>query len=932
MAKVHPKVMKSLLLLFLMLVMGYSGTFAQTEAPEKSLNAYIDFLSRSAEVTHSRFMMLQAYQNDVNLYLKKPVSQFRLSSSGPLEEYYYKKALEGDGISGAEKQRLNASADKIWLLLNGLDEIGKTLETYVRLKSYADDNFQKTDVLVSQMKAQLRLFSDERVLFYQQIQRVYRRYQPYTPTDPYQSTGREMEQILISQQQLLDSLPYYLNEENRSEWPIALVQRSLLAGEKMSSGIGKSEAKIAYPASAVIKDFKSALNSLQALKSNAIDAHTFAAGQSARHGNAVYLSLINAYNHDLLASYKSFVNYSQSAKRLLDYPAFSPVFANELTETIATDRKSATPFQDISPIAFAVKPAAAPASAALQKHLNQYVEFMNESLRQMHLMQVLMRNYQSSAEYHRDPARSKSRAALTYSHEDFKIPVSAYQLLISKKSLMPEPYRASVSGQLEVLMNVLKEMDALSVELIGYTQDKQYLQDQLRRSDAILDRYASLFDTFDKKKEQLYVDVRRIFESYPVANPSGSWCVSGRALLHTVDNNREILFGVRAFLAGKAERVPATAKLESDAKQLIADEYKNLKGLQRYGRSNGLCPYSPYEDLAANSLRFAEKALNLKLPVASSGSHPYESFYYFYNNELIYQYNKFVELAKTDLLQAVNQPDVFLFRRIFPTKTTVLQASQVPQKSEEAVVVESKPTPKTSTKENLAAQTGKTTEGAAPGKLVSRDTVYIERTRVDTVYVDREDNRKEVSRSLEGFATNNMVLLLDVSASMNSPFKLPLLKRSIKSLLTLLRPEDQISIVLYSGKARVVLKPTSGSKSAEIARMIDLLQSSGDTDGNEGIKLAYKVANKQYIRGGNNRIVLATDGEFPVSDEVFKMIGDNASQDVYLTVFTFGRSQINARKLKKMSQLGRGTYAHVTEERADLQLIIEAQAKKLSDK
>ncbi|MCU7371021.1 VWA domain-containing protein [Paucibacter sp. O1-1] len=127
----------------------------------------------------------------------------------------------------------------------------------------------------------------------------------------------------------------------------------------------------------------------------------------------------------------------------------------------------------------------------------------------------------------------------------------------------------------------------------------------------------------------------------------------------------------------------------------------------------------------------------------------------------------------------------------------------------------------------------------------------------------------------------------------------------------MLRAEDQISIVLYSGKARVVLKPTSGSKAAEIARQIDLLQSDGDTDGNEGIRLAYKVANKEYIRGGNNRIVLATDGEFPVSDEVMQMIGENARQDVCLTIFTFGRNAQTGQRPKKLSQLGQGnSYAH----------------------
>ena len=173
-----------------------------------------------------------------------------------------------------------------------------------------------------------------------------------------------------------------------------------------------------------------------------------------------------------------------------------------------------------------------------------------------------------------------------------------------------------------------------------------------------------------------------------------------------------------------------------------------------------------------------------------------------------------------------------------------------------------------------------------------------------------------------------MVLLLDVSGSMDSPVKLPLLKRSIKSLLSLLRAEDQLSIVIYSGKARVALKPTSGTEAANIARVIDELQSTGDTDGNGGLRLAYKVANKNYLRAGNNRIILATDGEFPVSDDVLNLVRDNARQDIHLTIFTFGRNPLTGQNLQKLSQAGGGTYAHVTAETADLQLILEAQAKK----
>ena len=112
----------------------------------------------------------------------------------------------------------------------------------------------------------------------------------------------------------------------------------------------------------------------------------------------------------------------------------------------------------------------------------------------MHLLQLTLRNYQSSAAYYRDPEKAQSRPGLTYSHEKFEIPSSAYALLINASTSVPEPYRKSINSQTEVLMNILEEMDQLSIELIAYTQEKQYLSDQLKRSDAILDRNLALFE------------------------------------------------------------------------------------------------------------------------------------------------------------------------------------------------------------------------------------------------------------------------------------------------------------------------------------------------------------------------------------------------------------------------------------------------------
>ncbi|MBC7571860.1 MAG: VWA domain-containing protein [Spirosoma sp.] len=918
--------MSRYLLGLLLLVSTAITAWAQRELPQPSLNQYVAFLNQSVEVLTRRFQMVQTYQANVTQYRKKPDVTLSLPSSGPLEDYYYRKALSGNGLTANEQQRLTASTRALWQLLTKLDQTGKALETYVSLNAYTADNLKQSDALVAEMQVIFSQFSRDKALLYGQIQQIYRRYQPYSPNDPYLAMEKEMTQVLLSQQQLLDSLPCYLHDDSRSAWPVTLLQQSMLADEQQLSTFGKAGSGIAYPASDAVTGFASELRAMQTLKRRAIDGYTFAARQSARYGNEVYRSLLSQYNQGLVASYRAFVTYGQTARHLLDYPTFSPVFAPEppVSDTPATTRTP--PFTDKPRLLFDVKPAASPVSRATFLALNGYVEFINESLRQMRIVQVVLRNYQASAEHYRDPAQAKQRTPLRYAHDDYQVPVSAYQLLLNSSAAIPSPYRTSLTNQAEVLLAMLREMDGLSIELIGYTNEKQYLTDQLTRSNAILDRYAYLFLTFDQNKERLYADVRRVYESYPASAPTSSWQIAGRALRKTLDADHAVLFGVKAYLNGEQPRLPTTDTADTQARQLIADEYQNLNGLKRYGRNNGLCPYSPYEDLAKNTTRFAEMIQRVNTRSSSSTTHPYESFFYFYNNELVYQYNKFSELAQVSLLKAINQPDVFAFRRLPTSQQPVVTTD----KTSPAVTVS--PVNSTPKKDSRPVKKTDSLAVMAGPRLARHDTIYVSKNRVDTVYLERTGSQsvgqQTANPSLTGFAANNMVLLLDVSGSMDSPVKLPLLKRSIKSLLGLLRAEDQLSIVVYSGKARVVLKPTSGTEAANIARIIDELQSDGGTDADGGLRLAYKVANKNYLRAGNNRIILATDGEFPVSEEVLNLVGENARQDIHLTVFTFGRNPLTGQNLQKLSRAEGGTYAHVTAETATLQLILEAQAKR----
>ncbi|UUF15270.1 MULTISPECIES: vWA domain-containing protein [Flavobacterium] len=162
---------------------------------------------------------------------------------------------------------------------------------------------------------------------------------------------------------------------------------------------------------------------------------------------------------------------------------------------------------------------------------------------------------------------------------------------------------------------------------------------------------------------------------------------------------------------------------------------------------------------------------------------------------------------------------------------------------------------------------------------------------------------------------SNLVFLIDVSGSMDEPNKLPLLKESMKILVKELRPQDKVSIVVYAGSAGVVLSPTSGDEKDEIMDAFDKLSAGGSTAGGEGIELAYKLAQENFIKEGNNRVVIATDGDFNVGastdDDMEKLIEEKRKSGVFLTVLGFGMGNYKDSKMEILADKGNGNYAYI---------------------
>jgi len=162
---------------------------------------------------------------------------------------------------------------------------------------------------------------------------------------------------------------------------------------------------------------------------------------------------------------------------------------------------------------------------------------------------------------------------------------------------------------------------------------------------------------------------------------------------------------------------------------------------------------------------------------------------------------------------------------------------------------------------------------------------------------------------------SNLVFLLDVSGSMNSPNKLPLLKNAFHMLVNELREEDRVAIVVYAGAAGLVLRSTPGTRKGDILSAIEKLSAGGSTAGGEGLLLAYKVAEENFIEGGNNRIILATDGDFNVgvssNAEMERLVEKKRENGVFMTVLGFGMGNYKDDKMELIADKGNGNYAYI---------------------
>jgi Ca-activated chloride channel family protein len=168
---------------------------------------------------------------------------------------------------------------------------------------------------------------------------------------------------------------------------------------------------------------------------------------------------------------------------------------------------------------------------------------------------------------------------------------------------------------------------------------------------------------------------------------------------------------------------------------------------------------------------------------------------------------------------------------------------------------------------------------------------------------------------MQNLPPSNLVFLIDVSGSMEGPDRLDLVKASFALLTKQLRAIDRVAIVVYAGNAGLVLPSTSGAEKKKILDALGRLEAGGSTAGGQGIELAYKVAKENFVKGGNNRVILATDGDFNVgvssTSELIRMVEEKRNEGIFLTVLGFGMGNYKDERMEQLADKGNGNYAYI---------------------
>ena len=859
-----------------------------TQNQQIALNNYIEYLNFGAKELTDETECLYDYYSTVESYRKHKKNSYGLQTksicAGKDDGYYYDKAInESNKLNLNDAEQLNDLLNKTHEVYNSIIKNLRELEIYNRLKDYETDEFKRHDELLPEIQKLFQNYISSHQNLYKETYAVYRKYQTYNKSNLYHFHENELKTYLDTEQGFFKIWNLNFEKHKFTEnFPLDEIIQSINETDRKHYPFG-TDTKLKYPTNRYYSSFWGSVHSMQASKRNAIDDNTIKAVNDDMHSNESYKDFYQIFNNSLVNYYNNYVwSCGQKGIYLLKYPKSVPSFViNKQHKIHKADIEYEIPPQELyfPKLITQTKPFSKEVAVAL----NNFVEYINKEIRIASDRPRFMESYNKSINRYKNYSRKKLEKYQPSSlriHNDYRLALSDYEKAINDSRFLPEEYSQILNKQTEAIKLICNRRRQLSEKINKYADNETYLNDNFKDAYNFINEFDKLWNEFDKRTEILYSVIKKIYNSYPEAYPEHSWQKSGDILFNILLQDKKLLKDAKRHYKDSLNMSLKTDTLSVLCRHTLLNEYENLQGLKKLGRYHGHCPYTPYEDIPDESKDFSIKYLKQKELEKDTVIHgEYNEFVRLYNN-IADDYNKFVWLAEGNyetarakeyqnicLLYAKKENDIF--------------------------------------------------------KIISSDP-----PKKETVII-KDDT--DIFITMEGYAENNLILLLDVSQSMNKPEKLPLLKNSFKKLLKILRTEDKVAIVIYSGDAQIAMESTSCSEKDKITDIIDNLDSGGSTNIEKGMKTAFKLANNNFIENGNNRIILATDGEFTVDPKLSKLVKKYSDNNIHLSVFHFGKNKGKKISLYELSQIGNGNYEIITEENSDEKLVKEAKAVRVNE-
>lgn len=556
--------------------------------------------------------------------------------------------------------------------------------------------------------------------------------------------------------------------------------------------------------------------------------------------------------------------------------------------------------------------------------LNNYITYSNEATHAINLMyfDFLYLNNQFYDYVEEDSINSLqyTKDNILTNPEYFPIyPRELYPKVVSGNIYLPYDKRGEPFQLVGKVVNVLEEMERTRGQLAIYVSSGAYQQDtNLVQGFAWLRRMEVLYYDMFTLQEKLHWNLTSITQSYTSPALDSNTLRITKQLQPLLKQTKIVIKGVRAQ-DNSAALNGQCMQLRSMILRLEREKATILKGM-KFQENSLRSPDNRYS-LMLDRARKTLAAAQAYLANEQYQNLDYEPQYYYYNIDLLNQYNRTGNGIATLFNKFIQENDVYwLFEyempHLFEVRYPDIPAFEqflAPELDIEAIIAQT--LAKQDSLDNL--------------QQVAEDSL----AAIADSIAYREANPEVGDMNLNGFATNNLVFLLDISASMRDTNKLPLLKEALVQLLDLMREEDNITFITYAGKAQLVLPPTSVTSEeakVKILSIIDGLSSNGMSDANKGIKLAYQTIEQSFIKGGNNRIIMATDGGFKVSRRVQRMVkqATKRKNPIRLSTFYFSQKEFTHHKklLQELSSTGAGRYRYIQRENAKKILVMEAQA------